>query len=84
MALECFEKITHRYGLEKIKTGGDAFMASAGLLSSHDNQGSGRGSLRSRHDRRRANLSSRLRGADRDRSRSVAAGIMGKWQFQYA
>ena len=29
---EAFEKITHKHGMEKIKTIGDEFMASAGLL----------------------------------------------------
>lgn len=29
---ESFEKITHRHGMEKVKTIGDAFMASAGLM----------------------------------------------------
>src|SRR6202023_2390127 len=34
--VERFEEIAQRHGLEKIKTVGDAFMATAGLLSPHD------------------------------------------------
>jgi class 3 adenylate cyclase len=34
--VESFEEIAHNYGLEKIKTIGDAFMASAGLLRQVD------------------------------------------------
>jgi adenylate cyclase len=34
--IERFEEIANRHGLEKIKTVGDAFMATAGLLSPHD------------------------------------------------
>jgi adenylate cyclase len=35
--IERFEQLTQKHGLEKIKTVGDAFMATAGLLSPHDN-----------------------------------------------
>ena len=35
--VERFEALAHKHGLEKIKTVGDAFMATAGLLSPRDN-----------------------------------------------
>jgi class 3 adenylate cyclase len=81
--VEQFEEIARRHGLEKIKTVGDAFMAAAGLLSPHDTPvgaavscalemaaaGKGFG----------PGLGIRI-GIDHG---PVAAGIMGRSQFQF-
>lgn len=77
-----FEDIAQRHGLEKIKTIGDAFMATAGLLTPHD-------------DSVLAAVSCGLDMVAAARAGStwsvrvgidygpVAAGIMGKSQFQF-
>ncbi len=81
--VERFEEIAQRYGLEKIKTVGDAFMATAGLLSPHDSPV--RAAVACGLDMIAASqtfgagLGVRI-GVDHG---SVAAGIMGKSQFQY-
>ena len=81
--VERFEEITRKHGLEKIKTIGDAFMATSGLLSPHDEpvraavacgldmvaDGQAFG----------AGLGIRI-GIDHG---PVVAGIMGKTQFQF-
>lgn len=81
--VEHFEEIAEIHGLEKIKTVGDAFMATAGLLSPHDSP------VRSAiacglqmiaaAQVFGAGLGVRV-GVDHG---AVAAGIMGKSQFQY-
>ena len=81
--VEHFEEIAHRHGLEKIKTVGDAFMATAGLLSPHDSPV--RATVACGLDMITAaqsfgtGLGVRI-GIDHG---PVAAGIMGKSQFQY-
>ncbi len=81
--VESFEEIAQRYGLEKIKTVGDAFMATAGLLSPHDSPV--RAAVACGLDMIAASktfgagLGVRI-GVDHG---AVAAGIMGKSQFQY-
>jgi adenylate cyclase len=81
--IESFEEIARRHGLEKIKTVGDAFMAAAGLLAAHaspvdaaaacglDMVAAGRSFG--------GGLGIRI-GIDHG---PVAAGIMGKTQFQF-
>ena len=81
--VERFEEIAQRHGLEKIKTVGDAFMATAGLLSPHDSPV--RAAVACGLDMIAASktfgagLGVRI-GVDHG---AVAAGIMGKSQFQY-
>ena len=79
--VEQFEAIAQKHGLEKIKTVGDAFMATCGLLSAHDEPVRAAVAW-SRSDRRRpAGSGSGVRvGIDHG---PVAAGIMGKTQFQF-
>jgi adenylate cyclase len=81
--VERFEEIAQRHGLEKIKTVGDAFMATAGLLSPHDSPV--RAAVACGLDMIAAAQTSGIGlgvriGIDHG---SVAAGIMGKSQFQY-
>jgi len=78
-----FEEIAQRYGLEKIKTVGDAFMATAGLLSPHDSPV--HAAVACGLDMIAAAQASAIGlgvriGVDHG---SVAAGIMGKSQIQY-
>src|SRR5262249_28981139 len=78
-----FEEIAQRYGLEKIKTVGDAFMATAGLLSPHDSPVHAAVAwgldLMVAAQASAIGLGVRI-GVDHG---SVAAGIMGKSQIQY-
>jgi adenylate cyclase len=81
--IEQFEDIAQKHGLEKIKTIGDAFMATSGLLSPHDDPV--RGAVACGFDMLAAGrefgagLGIRI-GIDHG---PVAAGIMGKRQFQF-
>ena len=68
--IDRFEEIAAQHGLEKIKTIGDAFMATANLLSELDEPVARRGRLRPRHGRRGAGVPAGLGGADRHRSRA--------------
>jgi adenylate cyclase len=81
--VERFEALARKHGLEKIKTVGDAFMATAGLLSPHDNPV-------------RAAVSCGFEMIEAGRTfcggegvrvgidhGPVVAGIMGKQQFQF-
>jgi class 3 adenylate cyclase len=81
--VERFEALARKHGLEKIKTVGDAFMATAGLLSPHD-------------EPVRSAIACGLEMVEAGRSFAggqgvrvgidhgpVAAGIMGKAQFQF-
>ena len=81
--VEQFEEIAQKHGLEKIKTIGDAFMATSGLLSPHDEPV--RAAVACGFDMVAAGRSFgaghgiRI-GIDHG---PVAAGIMGKRQFQF-
>lgn len=81
--VEQFEEIARKHGLEKIKTIGDAFMATAGLLAPHDEPV--RAAVACGLDMVAAGLAfgagSGIRvGIDHG---AVAAGIMGRTQFQF-
>jgi class 3 adenylate cyclase len=81
--VERFEELAQKHGLEKIKTVGDAFMATAGLLSPQDDPV--RAAVACGLDMVAAaqafGAGSGVRiGIDHG---PVAAGIMGKTQFQY-
>jgi len=81
--VERFEEIAHRHGLEKIKTVGDAFMATANLLAPHDEPV--RAALACGLDMVSAGQSFGSGGGVRvgiDHG-PVAAGIMGRQQFQF-
>jgi len=81
--VEQFEAIAQKHGLEKIKTVGDAFMATCGLLSAHDEPV--RAAVACGLDLIAAGRAFGAGGGVRvgiDHG-PVAAGIMGKTQFQF-
>jgi adenylate cyclase len=81
--IERFETIASRHGLEKIKTVGDAFVATAGLLAAHDNpvHGAVAAALEMVSAGQAFGPRAGVRaGIDHG---PVLAGIMGKQQFQF-
>ena len=81
--IERFEAIAGRHGLEKIKTVGDAFVATAGLFAAHDDpvHGAVAGALEMVAAGQAFGQSAGVRaGIDHG---PVLAGIMGKRQFQF-
>ena len=81
--IERFEAIAARHGLEKIKTVGDAFVATAGLLTAHDDpvHGAVAGALEMVAAGQAFGQRAGVRaGIDHG---PVLAGMMGKQQFQF-